>query len=162
MKIVIKKKHLGPLSSLLVLSLAQTPANAEEPLSRATSSFWFANQARSDEEQDKVITLKASQDLTSKPALHTPHVHYISYKANVSQAFDGYYKELNALEENYQDKVDKALDDYEASLKLVSMNTSSDTLTSQQAKFNAKCVLAKLKKEHKTDQQALKDKYHIS
>ncbi|MBJ7550058.1 hypothetical protein [Marinomonas ostreistagni] len=162
MKIVIKKKHLGSLSSLLVLSLAQTPANAEEQSNRITSPSSIANLARSGEEQNKAIILKASQDLTTKLSLNSPRLHLISYKANISKAFDGYYKELNALEEHYQDKVDKALDDYEDSLKLVSMNTSSDSLTSQQAKFNAKCVLAKLKKEHKTDQQALKDKYHIS
>lgn len=159
MKITIRKKHLSSLSSLLVLSLIQPSANAETSNTTTSSTPIYDSQPSSEDRSSvKGIVLKNAYRSHSNLRTGATEVKHIVYKGNISQAFEDYHAAKKQLEEQYQDRVDQALDEYEQNLKL-SANTEAQTL---QAKEDARSVLAQLKLQHKANQEALKLKFHIS
>lgn len=158
MKISLCKKHLGSLSSLLLLSLIQPSANAEAHNTGSSSTPIYDAQSSDEERAVKGIVLRTAYHSYGSLNISAGELKHVAYKSNISQAFEQYYAARNELEEHYQDKIDQVLDEYEQNLKLAA-NVEQQT---QQAKQSAKCVLAELKQQHQENQAALKLKYHIS
>lgn len=159
MKIVIRKKHLGSLSSLLVLSLFQPSASAEE-----NALFSFSNDyevTANDLPINKTLPALAHQPnpaLTPKMGMDIPMA---VYKTSITRAFDEYQQALTALEETYQDRVDLILDKYEQQLLDV-QNSHNEIALIAEAKQSADAQLEQLKLEQQDKRQALQLQYHIS
>ncbi|SBS28507.1 hypothetical protein MAQ5080_01117 [Marinomonas aquimarina] len=155
MKIIIRKKHLGSLSSLLMLSLFHPSASAETDNNAARNAPSYAVHSANEIQLDRDTTALKVHWHTSG-ALHpqSSDMQHVAYKTDISKAFNEYYLALHALEEDYQDKVDDVLDEYEQNVKTAQLL--------QQAKKSAQCLLTKLKQQHHADREALKLKHHIS
>lgn len=161
MKITLRKKHLGSLSSLLMLTLVQPSANAEVYNSNTPNTLAYETQSSDEDSPSQSVILKSAYRSNGGLInVNADDLKHFAYKTDISKAFDEYFSALNELEERYQDKVDKVLDQYEQSLKLAS-NVSSENQI-ELFKGDAKCMLAKLKQQHRANQEALKLKYHIS
>lgn len=157
MKIMIRKKRLGSLSSLLVLSLIQPSANAEENNTSTSNTLTYNAQFSDEDRSAKNVVLKAAYRSHGNFSTISEDVKHVAFKSHISQTFEDYYTAQNRLEENFQDKFDQILDEYEENLKL-----AANTQQTLQAKENAKAVLAEIKQQHKANQEALKLKFQIS
>lgn len=158
MKIVVRKKHLSSLSSLLVLTLMQPAANAEVSDTKLSSTPRYEASSAEQERLVKGLPLKTAYRSHGNLNTRVGELKHFAYKDNISKAFDDYNLAKNKLEEHYQDKVDQLLDEYERSLKIASDAEGEIML----AKEKAESMLAKLKQQHRAKQEALKLKYHIS
>ncbi|MCO4786059.1 hypothetical protein [Marinomonas atlantica] len=162
MKLIIPKKQLGSLSSILMLSLFQPSASADETLSTSTSSGYETYL------EERPIETSAYKAPPSAYRVHSRLTHdasdigHYTYKANISQVFDDYHQALEQLEEHYQDGIDNILDQYESELRLVQLEPSYDPHQISAAKQNARKNLKILKQKHISKRAELEYRLHVS
>lgn len=162
MKILIRKKRLSSLSSLLVLTLLQPTANATESRITSTPAAYENSSEEADDKHQVKPQFLNTTAYRSYGSLKVPvsELQHLAYKNDISQVFDAYHAELEALEEGYQDNVDHVLDQYEADLKLARYQGKEEQEV--EAKLCAERMLAALKQQRNLKRQALRSKFHIT
>lgn len=162
MKLIIRKKQLGSLSSILMLSLFQPSASADETLTTSASSGYetYLEERPLQASDDK--TLMSTYRVNSRLTRNVSDISHYTYKANISQVFDNYYQALNQLEEHYQDNIDDVLDHYESELRMAKLEPSYELRQTSEAKQRARASLKSLKQEHFLKRAALEKKFNIS
>ncbi|MFD1382388.1 hypothetical protein ACFQ45_03370 [Rhodanobacter aciditrophus] len=166
MKILIRKKRFGSLSSLLFLTLLQPAANAKD-LSGSDKTDLNDFEVKVYESEHRTVKTDNAYPTSviypekQQLALSISNVHNYAYKQSITQAFTAYYEALDELEENYQESVDQVLDQYENDLKQVKLSggTELDTTT---ARSIAEKMLATLKQERDEKRNELRMLYHIT
>lgn len=165
-KILIRKKRFGSLSSLLFLTLLQPAANAKD-LSGSNSTKTDDFEVKVYESDQRIIASDGAYPTSviypkKQPlALSISNVHDYAYKQSITQAFTAYYEALDELEENYQENVDQVLDQYENNLKQVTL-TGGTELDTASARSIAEKMLATLKQERDEKRNELRMLYHIT
>ena len=163
-KILIRKKRFGSLSSLLFLTLLQPAANAKDISSNNAQEDFEVKVYESEYRPVKTDTsypTKVTYPEKQQLALSISNVHDYAYKQTITQAFTAYYEALDELEESYQDSVDEVLDQYESDLKHARL-ASNDQHDAIIARDIAEKMLAKLKHERDQKRNELRMLYHIT
>ncbi|WP_425641351.1 hypothetical protein ACPUEK_15470 [Marinomonas gallaica] len=162
MKLIIRKKQLGSLSSILVLSLFQPSASADEALSTSTSSGYETYLEERPIEASDYKALPSAYRVHSRLTRDASDSGHYAYKANISQVFDDYYQALEKLEEHYQDNIDDVLDHYESELRMAKLEPNYELRQTSEAKQRARANLKSLKQKHFLKRAELEKKFHIS
>lgn len=161
MKIIIWTKRFGSASSLLLLSLLQPAANANEADSSGPNQPSIESSITTSLPHNLSYTqLPLSRQFVPSDFDINAKVNPLTVKQQISDTFTAYYQAAEKLEESYQDHVDQVLDVYEAEIDQARQRGDEASIT--QAKFEADQKLDHLRTMRDTQRTALQGHFNIS